>query len=89
MVDAKEAVKRAIAYLQGLNAPATVNDLELEEVEKSDDGKYWLITLSYSGVPGGLASLTGEPRELKSKQFKIRVQTGEVLSMKIRQVHVA
>jgi len=87
MLDVKEAAQRASAYFSGLYADQGVSNVQLEEVELTDDGQYWLITLSY---PVGLLSqapanfLVNSNR--KYKVFKIDAKTGEVKSMKIRQV---
>lgn len=52
------------------------------------DGKHWYITLGYDVPPQGLTDFFGQgaklPREYKI--FKIDGSTGEVLSMKIREV---
>jgi hypothetical protein len=79
MIDAKEAVKRAMAYFLNLVENKDLPGLELEEVEKSEDGLYWLITLSYVR-----RVLLSEHRIYK--QFKVEAQTGEVVSMTIRQL---
>ena len=77
MIEVKEAVRIASDYLRDLYAAQTFYDPELEEVELTDDVKYWLITLSYatSMVPS-----VGR----HYKQFKIKADTGSVLAMKIR-----
>lgn len=72
-VNVKMAGKQAIKYLCDIED--AVYDVQLEEVEKSDDGNFWLITLSYN---------TGILSNKKYKIFKIDISSGEVLSMKIR-----
>jgi hypothetical protein len=81
MLDVKEAAQRASEYFANLYADRDVSNIQLEEVELSDDGKYWLITLSY---PDHAAFLTSFKR--KYKVFTIDAATGEVKSMKIRTV---
>ena len=44
MLDVKEAAKRASEYFAALYPPQSVSNVQLEEVELSDDGQYWLIT---------------------------------------------
>jgi hypothetical protein len=49
MIEVKQAVEQAIQYLRNLpvaadSIPAQVT---LEEVELTEDDRYWLITLSY------------------------------------------
>ena len=91
MLDVKEAAHRASEYFAGLYADQAVSNMQLEEVELTDDGEYWLITLSYPvippsdrpGLPPILANLA---LQRKYKVFKIDAKTGEVKSMKIRTV---
>jgi hypothetical protein len=57
-------------------------DLRLEEVELSDDGSQWFITLGYSTSVDGLGI-----RSVRDyKIFTIDAITGEVKSMKIREL---
>ncbi|HAT15451.1 MAG TPA: hypothetical protein DCS91_19420 [Microcoleaceae bacterium UBA11344] len=66
-------------------------DLRLEEAELSEDKKYWFITLGFTR-PGDknknpLGDLIGNlPDEREYKVFKIDAQSGEVQSMKIREL---
>ena len=62
----------------------------MEEVELSEQGDYWLITLSFELSPkrtgrgsGSLQILFQTPKT-KYKIFKVDVKTGEVVSMRIR-----
>ncbi len=88
MLDVKQAAQKASEYFTTLYTGRNTANVQLEEVELTEDGRYWLITLSYP-----LASLTGlseflgkgGPREYKV--FKIDASTGEVKSMKIRNVN--
>jgi hypothetical protein len=88
MLDVKEAAHRASEYFAGLYADEDVENVQLEEVELTDDGQHWLITLSYPVVPA--ADRPGMPfsfaMKRKYKVFKIDAKTGEVKSMKIRNV---
>jgi hypothetical protein len=92
MLDVKEAAHRASEYFAGLYGDQSVSNVQLEEVELTDDGQYWLITLSYPLFPPRMA-LAGNPElpinlalKRKYKVFKIDAKTGEVKSMKIRNV---
>lgn len=84
MLDVKEAARRASEYFAGLYSDPRINDVQLEEVEISEDGKYWLITLSYP-VPPNIAALNLSYKR-KYKVFTIDAETGQVKSMKIRNV---
>jgi hypothetical protein len=78
MIDVKEAADLARKYFLSLHEGRGVYQLALEEVELSNDERYWLITLSYSDNP----ILAG----VKYKTFKIDAESGRVFSMKIRAV---
>ncbi len=82
MLDVKEAAQKASEYFAALYADQGVSKVQLEEVELTDDGKYWLITLSYPMVP----AIVSFPPKRQYKVFKIDAKTGEVKSMKIRKV---
>ena len=81
MISVKEAVASAVEFARAMLG-AAVADILLEEVEHSQEGPndVWLITLS---VPGrtGLGVLGRD-----YKRFAVRADTGEVLSMKIREL---
>ncbi|ODS34390.1 MAG: hypothetical protein SCARUB_00521 [Candidatus Scalindua rubra] len=86
MVDVKEATKLATEYFTDLFGDK-YSGLTLEEVEISEDEKFWYITIGYNvDKPTISASLpfTRSGREYKS--FKIECDTGKVLSMKIRKI---
>ena len=85
MLDVKEAAQRASDYFATLFPEDLVAKTRLEEVELTDDGQYWLITLGFpvKETPGFLFP-PAVSREYK--QFKIEVATGKVVSMKIRNV---
>ncbi len=92
-IDVRQAVIAAKEYLQSLRDQIgmLIEDLRLEEVELSDDKKFWLITLGFSRpaykAKNPLADLTDSPKyEREYKIFKIDSETGEVQSMKIREV---
>ena len=71
---------------QRLYEGKTISDMKLEEVELSEDSKYWSITLGYS-----TQTLSGDmipfPTAREYKIFKVKSDTGEIKSMKIRQLH--
>lgn len=79
----QELADTAATYLKGFFPDA--DKIQLEEIEVTDDNKYWNITLSYesSDIPethtGWLIS-----KSRKFKIFKIDAKSGDVRSMKIR-----
>jgi hypothetical protein len=79
-----EASRVATTHLQSLFP--TAESLSLEEVEISDDDRFWLITLGFQEaiMVKGLPQRLGDNAR-KYKIFKINRETGEVRSMKIRE----
>jgi hypothetical protein len=89
MIDVKEAAKVAVEYLQSLpNMPAVA--VRLEEVILTDNEQFWLITLSFmdDAEPRGIAAIANAPERLY-KAFNIDAESGQVRSMKIRQLEGA
>lgn len=79
-IDAKIAAQRARDYfidLMGLEPKY----ITLEEVELSEDEKYWFITLGYQEHEGPFSSFIK-----KYKIFKVSAVDGTVASMKIREI---
>lgn len=86
MINVKEAVARATQYMGEVFHD--LHDLQLEEVELSDDDAQWYITLSYlrpEPLESPLAPL-GRKYERVYKQIVVDAQTGECQSIKIRQL---
>ncbi|HEX7314505.1 MAG TPA: hypothetical protein VF297_11320 [Pyrinomonadaceae bacterium] len=89
MVDVQQAAATATDYLINLYPQLTLLDVQLEEVELTEDEKYWLITLSYPllKVSAPSTSLAGfMPFKKDYKVFKIESDAGRVRSMKIRKL---
>ena len=90
MIDVKTAVARAVEYISELLPKGTVRNLRLEEVERTDDDRHWLVTLGYSAPKdegeADLNAILGSPSEREYKQFEIDAQTGEVSAMRIRTI---
>jgi hypothetical protein len=84
MINVKDASDKAKEYLMAFFPDA--EQVQLEEVELSADKKHWMITLSYEGVSGSVASSMLVGKSLRYKIFKLDAKTGEVLSMKIRDI---
>ncbi len=91
-VDVRTAIMAARNYLMWLGdmIDNEIQDLRLEEVELSEDKNFWFVTLGFNRPidstkdPLGFSTITRYEREYKI--FKIDVKTGEVYSMKIREV---
>lgn len=85
MIGVKEAAEKAAEYFKDLYDNQFTNVL-LEEAERKEEraGHYWLITLGYDR-PSSLPQFARKgPRAFKV--FKVNARTGEVISMKIREV---
>ena len=87
MLDVREAAQKASEYFAGLyKDKALTKDVQLEEVDQENHGKYWLITLSYPDPSEPTLGGVTLNFTRKYKVFKIDSNTGEVKSMKIRYV---
>jgi len=86
-IDIKGAVKRASTYLEQLYDKQQLQDVLLEEVRRSDDDRYWLVTMGFSRpVPGTLfEQMAGGSMKREYKIFEIDSGNGEVRSMRIRE----
>ena len=82
-IDAKKAATIALEYLEELFPDNS--GYELEEIETTEDEKYWLITIGMvdSNSPT-LTTLSGKAK--KYKIIKIDIKSGNVKSVKIRKV---
>lgn len=81
----KQAVRIAHDYFRELYEGREVEDLRLEEVELSEMGDCWYVTLGFNEPSrrAGFAGVLGvPPREYKV--FKINAGSGAVQSMKMR-----
>ena len=82
MITAKEALDVAVNYLREFYTK--ISNILLEEIELTEDERYWLITLSYRKVDASIALGILPPRQYKV--FKIDAAKGQVVSMKMRDV---
>ncbi|MGQ9615021.1 MAG: hypothetical protein ACUVWJ_01320 [Spirochaetota bacterium] len=89
MLDAKEAVKKALEYLNDMFDVSQLRDVVPEEVELSDDDRYWSVKIGFSRrqvstAEGPMASLVGQSEiyRRESKIFTIDASSGVVRSMK-------
>lgn len=86
-LDAKKAVEIAFAYFRELfGAKLAKPNLMLEELEETEDGKHWLVTLGYDVASRRkVENVFGGPlREYKT--FTIDARSGRVTAAKIRNV---
>lgn len=93
-IDVKSAVTAALEYLNFLQEKISneLQEVRLEEVELSDDKKYWLITLGYDVPVRNRNSLErimpsySPTYRREYKLFKVNSETSQVEAMKIREV---
>lgn len=101
MIDVKSAVNAARSYLHDLYSDYDIKPSKtaemvyevsyplLEEVELSEDEKYWLITFSLLRTQAQMAPvemIKGTTYERVYKTVKIDAQKGEAVALKIRQL---
>jgi hypothetical protein len=86
MVSIKEGVDNAAAFARVTLGEERTKDLQLEEVETATtpEGDVWLITLSI--VNNALASAFGRKGGREYKRFTVLKDSGEVTSMRIREL---
>ena len=88
MISVKQATDNSVNFLKTIDS--SVEDVLVEEVEFDTINQEWLITLSFSHLTISTRNLSSVFNEkTKYKIFKVDSLTGEVLSMKIRQLSAA
>ena len=96
-VTAKEAVKLALEYVRDLyaNSGSQIVDLCLEEIQPSEDGEWWNITVGFYRASDpditAAAYVVTTPSSAKFRQYKIvpvHRQTGEIRGISIRELWV-
>ncbi|MBF0202651.1 MAG: hypothetical protein HQK66_15385 [Desulfamplus sp.] len=94
-MEVKNAVMAAMNAAQEFYDGKELLDLSLEEVELTDDEKYWLITLGFdfpikktpaNQIVNPIMTAFGKDYIRKYKIFKVDAMNGEVKSMKIREI---
>lgn len=96
IIDVRDAVAAATEYFQAVRERiGNLKDLRLEEIELSDDEKFWFITLGFEIIPQNppipdtvrdplFPKINRKESKREYKIFKVDAKTGEVQSMKIR-----
>ena len=88
MIDAKDAVRIALEYVQAMYKPEDISQLILEEVELSKEEDFWLVTVSFlpPAAKSPIEAMTSSRGTQAYKVLKIHAETGVVHSMKMRTV---
>jgi hypothetical protein len=88
-IDLRQAVKTAVKFFTESFGLARPSDAQLEEIEMSEDGRFWLITVGYDN-PTAVNVVKGKfvlPHQVplrKYKVVKVDAQDGQPVSIKIR-----
>ena len=91
MITVQDAAKAALQFFKQMYTKTYINP-GIEEFEKSEDGKYWLITIGFdlpgtAKTPPFQQALGISPRmQREYKLFKVGTEDGLVYAMKIRTV---
>lgn len=94
MINVKQAVEKAFSAVKELMPQDQLGNLALEEVVFDDKRKQWCITLGYDSprvikktpLPLSILGTMTEETERKYKILRIDAHTGELVSMKIREI---
>lgn len=81
MIDAQEAVAISRKNFETFYKSQSVAEVLLEELDLSDDEKFWLVTYSFDWQPTSGTSSIG-PGDRRYKVIKLARETGSMLSMK-------
>lgn len=86
MIDVKQAVKISHEYIKELYSGDEIRDLSLEEIEISEDNKFWLVTLAFTKQMmqhlNPMEAMTGPKYARFYKEIKIDAETSQVRSMR-------
>ncbi len=87
-INIQVATQNATSYLHSLEPyiGGQITDVRLEEVELSEDDKFWFVTLGFDRPIETPFALVKNQMHREYKQFKIDAVTGDVKAMKIRTV---
>jgi hypothetical protein len=89
MMTVRDATQKAIKEFSEVFQNGYQN-VRLEEIEISDDERYWYVTLGYDDPSvhpaAALSRQLGVPAQRAYKVVKIDDMTGKVISIKIRSV---
>lgn len=88
-IDLHTAIQIALHFFKETFGEYRLENVRLEEVERSDDGKHWLITIGYNDpalqIPIPLMPPSVKIRDLRQyKIIRVDALTGKAVSVKIR-----
>jgi hypothetical protein len=94
MIEMKQAVQTALEFCRSLYGQDKLADILVEEVELTEDEKFWLVTLGFNIGPGEASqpatavsggSLSKRPDHV-FKTMKVDASSGRSLSLKIKKL---
>ncbi len=94
MIDMKQAVQIAQDFCRNLYGPEQLADFLVEEVELTEDEKFWLVTVGFNikpgetsrpASPGGTSAYSKGPDHVY-KTMKVDATNGRALSLKIKKL---
>jgi len=81
MVDVKEAAKISLEYIQELFSKDEIQDVSLEEVEISEDEKWWIVTIGFTKQMtqplNPMEAMSGPKYARSYKELKIDSENGQ------------
>lgn len=83
LISAKDAVIAASRYFTEVTG--ITSGVSVEELELTEDGKNWIVTLGYLEY-AGIVPIMQRRQDMIYKTFKVDARTGAVMSMKIREL---
>ncbi len=83
MISVKLAIRNALSFMDDVYGQENVQDPRLEEVELSEDGTYWCVTISVRGYPSSSFEAIGGVKDRNFKVIRVRAGDGTIESMKI------
>lgn len=87
MIDIKEAVQKAIVFVGDVLQDDRAKSVLLEEIELSEDGKMWMITISLPTPSSPLAALKSVQIDARDyKAIQLDSSTGAIKSFRIRKI---
>jgi len=94
MIDMKQAVQTAMEFCRNLYGQEKSADFLLEEVELTEDEKFWLVTIGFNSGQGETiqpptsasgSSFSKRPDHV-FKTMKVDANNGRALSLKIKKL---
>lgn len=89
MIDVKQAAQSAEAFVRAIYPEGQLQNLRVEEIDRSDDGSSWEITLGWVDLDAPVVAAfldLNRTRPRVYKTLRVDAESGKVASMKIRSV---